>query len=193
MTQQLGVGIIGCGQVAQVIHLPTLYSLPELFRVVHLADASSSVVSRVAPGVDVRRDTDYQALLADPDVDVVLVATPDAYHARIAVDACRAGKRAVLVEKPLALTPGEARARSRRIASPNPASRAGRGCSRSCAPRISPSAQASESPSRLPATAIEHPTSSGTQEVPDDRHTNRAVSRRDQGHGRPRRGPPSAG
>jgi predicted dehydrogenase len=106
----LGVGIIGCGQVTQTIHLPTLYSLPELFRVVHLVDASSSVVARVAPGMNVRRGTDHLALLDDPNVDVVLVATPDAYHARHAVDACRAGKKAVLVEKPLALTPGEAQA-----------------------------------------------------------------------------------
>jgi len=57
------------------------------------------VLARVAPRRRAR-GTDHLELLADPGVDVVLVAAPDAYHARIAVDACRAGKRAVLVEKP---------------------------------------------------------------------------------------------
>jgi len=54
---QLGVGIIGGAQVTRAIHLAVLYSLPELFRVAHLVDASSAVDARVAPGVDVPRGT----------------------------------------------------------------------------------------------------------------------------------------
>lgn len=52
--------------------------------------------------------TDYHELLASPDVDAVIVATPDFAHRDIAVAAARAGKH-VLIEKPLATDLGEAR------------------------------------------------------------------------------------
>jgi myo-inositol 2-dehydrogenase / D-chiro-inositol 1-dehydrogenase len=109
----LGVGFVGAGAVVQAIHLPALASLPSKFRVRHVVDASSSVASAVAGRVGARHGTDLGALLDDPDVDVVVVATPDSLHPRVAIDACRAGKRAVLVEKPLSLTPGEADAVAR--------------------------------------------------------------------------------
>src|SRR5690606_15828573 len=44
---------------------------------------------------------DYKALLADPEVDAVLIATPDHWHCLMMVDACQAGKH-VYVEKPIA-------------------------------------------------------------------------------------------
>lgn len=113
VAERLGVGIIGCGQATQVLHLPTLASLPEFFRVSWLVDAAPTVAETLADRVGAKAGTNAEEMLADADVDVVLVATPDAYHARYAVEACRAGKRAVLVETPLALTPGEARAVAR--------------------------------------------------------------------------------
>ena len=50
---------------------------------------------------------DYTAVLADPAIDAVVVATPAPSHARIAVEALEAGKD-VLVEKPMALSVEEA-------------------------------------------------------------------------------------
>ena len=52
---------------------------------------------------------EYEKLLARPDVDAVLIATPEHWHAIMAVAACRAGKD-VYCEKPLALTVRDARA-----------------------------------------------------------------------------------
>lgn len=51
----------------------------------------------------------YQELLARPDIDVVVIATPDHWHAKIAIDACKAGKD-IYLEKPLTFTIDEGRA-----------------------------------------------------------------------------------
>ena len=47
--------------------------------------------------------SDYKELLKDPDIDVVHICTPHYLHARMAIDALKAGKH-VLCEKPMALT-----------------------------------------------------------------------------------------
>jgi len=52
---------------------------------------------------------DFRELLARKDIDVVVIATPDHWHAYIAVEACKAGKD-IYCEKPLSLTIHEARA-----------------------------------------------------------------------------------
>ena len=52
---------------------------------------------------------EYERVLARPDVDAVVIATPEHWHALIAIAACRAGKD-VYCEKPLALTIRDARA-----------------------------------------------------------------------------------
>ena len=60
--------------------------------------------SRATP----KRYKEYRKLLDDKDIDSVVIATPDHWHALMFVDACRAGKD-VYVEKPLALTIAEGR------------------------------------------------------------------------------------
>jgi predicted dehydrogenase len=97
---QLRVGIVGCGEVAQIIHLPCLHRLPDKFCVTALCDASEQVLQAVGAQWNIRkRYLHYQDLVCDPDVDVVLVANPNVYHAMVTLAAIAEGKH-VMVEKP---------------------------------------------------------------------------------------------
>lgn len=102
----IGVGVIGCGEIAQLMHLPYLQELPA-FRIAALCDISPGVLATLGAqyGVTALYD-DYRALLADPSVDAVVICTYD--HGEIVAAALAAGKH-LIVEKPLAFTPEEAR------------------------------------------------------------------------------------
>jgi predicted dehydrogenase len=101
--EQLRVGIVGCGEVAQIIHLPCLYRLPDEYRVTALCDISETVLNAVGAQWNIKkRYLHYEELVADSDVDVVLVANPHVYHAQVTLAAIAAGKH-VLVEKPAAM------------------------------------------------------------------------------------------
>jgi myo-inositol 2-dehydrogenase/D-chiro-inositol 1-dehydrogenase len=108
-----GVGLIGAGPVGQAIHLPTLARMPDRFRVVHVMDVDAAVAERVAARAGARHSTDADALIADPEVAVVVIGSPNRFHAEQVIAACRAGKRAVLCEKPLAVSAEEGRAIAR--------------------------------------------------------------------------------
>lgn len=108
MTTLLGVGLIGAGPATQAIHLPTLATLSERLQVRHVMDVDDAVAHEVAGRVGARASTDVQAVLEDAAVDVVGVCSPSPFHADQVTAACRAGKRAVFCEKPLATSADEA-------------------------------------------------------------------------------------
>jgi predicted dehydrogenase len=103
---RLDVGIIGCGLIAQVEHLPNLLSLPERFRVAGIADPSAKVRGRLAQRYGVTPFASAAELLAQ-HLDAVLIATPDAYHAELVLAALERGLH-VFVEKPLCYDPADA-------------------------------------------------------------------------------------
>jgi predicted dehydrogenase len=100
------VGVLGCGFVTRVHHLPALDALPEL-RPVALADPDGAARERAAAGRDVRVHADPAAVIGDPAVDVVAVCAPPATHVDLALAALDAGKH-VLLEKPLAVEVSDA-------------------------------------------------------------------------------------
>lgn len=106
--QKLRVGIVGCGEVTQTIHLPALQHLNDEFSVTALCDVSPTVLAAVGARVPsaVLHDS-YLTLTADPNVDVVLVANPHAYHTDVAIAALAAGKH-VFVEKPMSMNLAQA-------------------------------------------------------------------------------------
>src|SRR5947209_2074276 len=94
------VGVIGCGEIAQVMHLPYLAELPE-FQITAISDISQTVLTHVGDAYAVRhRFQDYRDLF--PYVDAVAVLTLD--HADIVEEAAKAGKH-IFVEKPLSFSP----------------------------------------------------------------------------------------
>ncbi|KAH7034770.1 NAD binding Rossmann fold oxidoreductase [Microdochium trichocladiopsis] len=106
----INIGLIGCGEVAQVIHIPTLLYMRSHFRITYLCDVSPAALEHYAASIPtttksqspVKTTRDPAELCASPEVDAVLVASSDEYHADHAIAALRQGKH-VLVEKPLAL------------------------------------------------------------------------------------------
>ncbi|WP_227496908.1 Gfo/Idh/MocA family protein [Planctomonas psychrotolerans] len=104
----LGVGILGAGPVTQAIHLPTLARLREVFHVARIMDVDPAIAQSVAGRVGAAWTTDVDELLADDEVQIVVVCSPHQFHAEQVIAACRAGKRAVLCEKPFAMTQTEA-------------------------------------------------------------------------------------
>ncbi|KPV75872.1 uncharacterized protein RHOBADRAFT_66296 [Rhodotorula graminis WP1] len=106
--QVIRVGIVGCGEVAQTTHLPTLALLNHLYSVHALCDVSPGFLGHCAAKFGISRTySDYRDLVNDPEVDLVMILTADEYHASIAVAASDAGK-AVFIEKPMALTADDA-------------------------------------------------------------------------------------
>jgi predicted dehydrogenase len=106
---RLRVGIVGCGLIAQVMHLPHLRELDDRFEIAALCDLSPGTLAAVGSyyGVDSnRRFSHWQDLVAQ-DLDAVMVFTAGSHHAPPAIAAAESGKH-VLVEKPMCYTLREA-------------------------------------------------------------------------------------
>ena len=96
---RLKVGIAGCGLVTQVEHLPNLLNLPRLFEVVAIADPSATVRNALSQRHDLRAFESAVEMM-DAGLDAIVIATPDSYHADLAVAALERGLH-VFSEKPL--------------------------------------------------------------------------------------------
>jgi predicted dehydrogenase len=100
------IGVIGCGAIAQIQHLPNLATLQEDFEVTIVCDRSPALAESVAQEFRVPRHvTDYRDVLAS-DVDAVLLCHTDPKTA-VAVAAFEAGKH-VFIEKPMCFSLEEA-------------------------------------------------------------------------------------
>lgn len=105
---KIRVGLIGLGEVAQLMHLPLLAD-DQRFEIAAVTDVSPSLVAHVAERYGVKtRHGSAEALIADPGLDAVFILTPDFLHAPLLEQAIRAGKH-VFIEKPAALTAAELR------------------------------------------------------------------------------------
>jgi len=106
---RLRIGVLGAGPIAQFAHLEACRKArnAELYA---LCDAAGDLLARVAAAHQPQVTyTDYDAMLADPGVDAVIVAVADQFHVPMSLKAIQAGKH-VLVEKPLGVNVEECEA-----------------------------------------------------------------------------------
>lgn len=103
----LGVGLVGTGYMGKC-HALAWNALAPVFgdverpRLVHLADAEAGLATRQARAFGFEKATgDWRDLIADPEVDIVSITTPNAFHPEMAIAALEAGKH-VWCEKPMA-------------------------------------------------------------------------------------------
>lgn len=105
MTERLTVGVVGCGVIAQVMHLPHLAELRDRYEIAALCDIAEPTARACAEMYGVERVFTSWQDLVNEQLDVVMVLTSGS-HAPIAVSAANAGSH-VFVEKPLCLSLGE--------------------------------------------------------------------------------------
>ena len=100
--ETIGIGVIGCGKIAQVRHLPEYAENPNA-RIVALYDVNFERAKELAVKYNAKAYATLEELLSDKDVDAVSVCVANFAHCSVTVQALRSGKH-VLCEKPMATT-----------------------------------------------------------------------------------------
>src|SRR5215475_13098296 len=102
-SRRLKVGVLGCGPIAQAAHFESCTKARNA-DLAAICDVADDLRERMAVTHGVRKTyADYDRMLADPEIDAVIIATADAFHVPASIRALDAGKH-VLCEKPVGLT-----------------------------------------------------------------------------------------
>ncbi|MCE5286390.1 MAG: Gfo/Idh/MocA family oxidoreductase [Pelosinus sp.] len=103
--QTYGFGIIGCGRISKN-HMESIKAVPGA-KLVAASDIVEEKLAKTVEKYECKGYSDYHELLANPEVQIVNICTESGLHARIAIEAMKAGKH-VIVEKPMAMSLVEA-------------------------------------------------------------------------------------
>jgi predicted dehydrogenase len=109
---KIQIGLVGLGEVAQIIHLPILQNYEDTFEIAAICDLSQELLSALGERYHVpaeRRYLDAEALAKKGDLDAIFVLNSDEFHTDAALAALEHGKH-VFIEKPMCLTRQEAEA-----------------------------------------------------------------------------------
>ncbi len=125
-SNRINIGAIGCGRISRDHDMPGVWQY-DYARIVGVSDVDAHRLAEAKTLVEntytkklnttysgVKTYANYHDLLADKDIDAVLISTPDHWHAAQAIDAVRAGKH-VYLQKPTSLTIAEGRAMSNEV------------------------------------------------------------------------------
>lgn len=99
----MNVGVVGCGRIVTLVHLPCLQEIKGC-KIVAVADTNQHHLEETIEkfGVD-ESYTSHRDMLAKADIDAVVIGTPPEHHFQIALDSLQNEKH-VLCEKPIATT-----------------------------------------------------------------------------------------
>ncbi len=104
---EVRMGVIGCGSISELAHLPSITARPEV-RLVAVCDTNAERARAAAARWGAQQwFTDYRELYEKAGLDAVVIASPNNVHCNQAIGAAKAGIH-VVVEKPLAVTNKEA-------------------------------------------------------------------------------------
>ncbi len=122
-SNRIQIGVIGVGRIAREHDLPGVLK-QDSARIIAVSDLDSKrcadgkkyvedyyTKKTGQPETGVRMYGDYREMLTQPEIDAVVICTPDHWHAKPAIDAAMAGKD-IYLEKPTSLTITEGRAMS---------------------------------------------------------------------------------
>ncbi|PIR22330.1 MAG: oxidoreductase [Deltaproteobacteria bacterium CG11_big_fil_rev_8_21_14_0_20_45_16] len=98
--RKVRLGLVGCGRIS-FKHLEAIKTHEKDCELVAICDSESSRLDAAKVDGPLERYRDYSAMLANPAIDAVVLATPSGLHAEHAIQAARAGKH-VITEKPMA-------------------------------------------------------------------------------------------
>jgi predicted dehydrogenase len=99
----LRIGVLGAGQIAQAAHFEGCTKARNV-ELAAICDVADDLRERMAIIHGAKKTyADYDRMLADPEIDAVIIATSDAFHVPASIRALEAGKH-VLCEKPVGLT-----------------------------------------------------------------------------------------
>lgn len=102
---RIRVGLIGAGGFAVGYHLPNLAAMKDRFALRAVCNRTGATARGVAERFGAAyATTDYKEILADPEVDLVMLCTRHHLHGRLVLESLRAGK-STFVEKPLCTRP----------------------------------------------------------------------------------------
>jgi len=105
--RQVKVGVIGCGHIAQEVHIPNYIQNPKS-KLEAICDTNQDILNEVAMKHKIKHVfNDYRELLNSGLVEAVSVCVPTSLHSKVVIDAARCGIH-VLCEKPLATNMKEA-------------------------------------------------------------------------------------
>jgi predicted dehydrogenase len=119
-SNRINIGAIGNGRISRGHDMPGVWKYDNA-RIIAVCDLDQNRATEAQTLVNdfytkkstkrykgVKTYTDYRELLQNKDIDAVLISTPDHWHAKIGVDAARAGKH-IYMQKPASLTIAEGR------------------------------------------------------------------------------------
>ena len=107
--KQLNIGIIGAGRIGKVHMQSITYNVPGA-KVLGITDVFKDGLQELADKYAIEKVyEDYKEMLADKDIDAVLVCSSTDTHADISIEAAEAGKH-IFCEKPVDLTPEKVKA-----------------------------------------------------------------------------------